>query len=78
MSEVTQATQESEAVTVNRESPLHYVSAVGNSQHPQAGITIGERVHRVHLNLRGDPSDQEFCRGGRCIGSRAAIRALHL
>ena len=63
MSEVTQATQESEAVKVNRESPLHYVSAVGNSQHPQAGITIGERVHRVHLNLRGDPSDQEFCRG---------------
>jgi sarcosine oxidase subunit gamma len=64
MSEVTQATQESEAVTVNRESPLHYVlTDVMQPSSSQAGIIIHERAHRGHLNLRGDPEDAQFRQG---------------
>jgi len=44
------------------ETPLHYFRG-GTSAHGEPGIVIREAPLMAHLNLRGDPDDNEFLRG---------------
>jgi sarcosine oxidase subunit gamma len=58
-------TQQGEGdMIVRRESPLHYAVAEAKANnHDDAGIVFHEQAHLGHLNLRGDPEDDTFCRG---------------
>ena len=45
-----------------QESPLQrfFATAVGVCPADEAGVTLGERAFLGHLNIRGNPSDQQF------------------
>jgi sarcosine oxidase subunit gamma len=64
MSEDMQTRQEEAAVTVGRESPLHYAIAQEQDKNQaDAGLVLEEQAHLGHLNLRGNPEDEMFRRG---------------
>ena len=45
-----------------QESPLQrfFATAAGVCPADEAGVTLGERAFLGHLNIRGNPSDQQF------------------